>query len=138
MGPFDHSHAIIVDLGHFSPTSTTFSFVALSFAPISTYGPTNLPVVLSLVTVPENALGGLAYDPVCQISTQDHIVQWYAPPDDLFACFPVTRLRGFFRVPFSFSLAPLAHLVLIGKTAADPTQGAVMLEGTVSGNVSFA
>jgi hypothetical protein len=91
-----------------------------------------------LITIPDNGHDGFAYDPAFHLSSPDHIVQFYAPPDDLFACFPVAVHRGSFRVLFSFVLAPLAHLVLAAEVAAAPTQGNIMLQGTIAGNDSFA
>jgi hypothetical protein len=104
---------------------------------VSVYAPENLPILVSLLTIPDNGHDGFAYEASFRLSTPNQIVQFYAPPDDLFACFPVTIHRGSFRVPFSFVLAPSAHLVLVAEVATDTTQGQVFLQGTVSGNVSF-
>jgi hypothetical protein len=45
IGPITLGDAVIVGLGNFSPTSTTWSFVTLQFAPVSVYEPANLPIV---------------------------------------------------------------------------------------------
>lgn len=137
VGPLDFDHPDVIDLGTFSATSTTFSFVSLRFAPVSDYAPVNLPVVLALLTIPDNGSGVLAYQPHLHVSTQNDIGQFYAPPDDLFACFAVTVHRGAFLVPFPFVLPPSAHLVLVVTLPARPTQGNVFLQGTVSSNVSY-
>jgi hypothetical protein len=111
--------------------------VDLRFAPTSVFQPVNLPILISLITVPDDGHGGLSYAPSFHVSTNDLIVPWYAPPDDLFACFPVTIHRGSFLVPYSFVLSPGAHLIIAASLTAAPTAGAVHLEGTVSGNVSY-
>jgi hypothetical protein len=93
---FDNpAHPGVLDFGRFSPTSTTFSFVTLEFAQSSAYTPVHRPIVLNLITVPDNGSDGLAYTPVFRVSTADQIVQFYAPPDDLIACFVVSQTRGF-------------------------------------------
>jgi hypothetical protein len=91
----DPAHPVVLDFGCFSPTSATFSFVTLDFSPSSAYPPVRRPIVVNFITVPDNGSGGLAYTPVFHVSTADHIVQFYAPPDDLIACFVVSQTRGF-------------------------------------------
>jgi hypothetical protein len=75
LGPLDPDQPVVCDLGFFSVTSTTFSFVLLRFAATSVFQPANLPVVVSLITIPDNGHGGLAYEPEFHVSTQDAIVQ---------------------------------------------------------------
>jgi hypothetical protein len=102
------------------------------------YAPVNLSVVFCLVTVPDNGSGVLGYDPRLHLSEAGHLVQFSAPPDNLFAIFVLSQNRGAFDVSFSFSLAPLAHLVLIGDMAGTPTAGQVFISGAVSGHISYA
>jgi hypothetical protein len=112
--------------------------MSLNFPPHSADTPVHLPIVVSFITVPATGSGGFAYTPLLQFSIPGNTGQFYAPPDDLFACFIVSQTRGSDVVPCSFVLSPLAHLVLVADVAGTPTGGNIRIAGAVSGNISYA
>jgi hypothetical protein len=113
--------------------------VGLRFTQSTVYQPSPLPALASLITVPDDGHGGLKYGPHFYISSNpDPPKQFYSPAEDLLAVLFVTDTYGFGSVPFSFSLTPLAHLLVCASCIGDVGDGELWICGTVSGNVSSA
>jgi hypothetical protein len=104
------TETLYCDLGVFSTRAWTWSFVELKFAMNTDYQPYPIPVVLALVTGPDNGSGGLKYPPVLTFSGPDNLHRLFAPPHDLLLVTWVTdaRLGFFISIIHSCSLCTLA------------------------------
>jgi hypothetical protein len=137
LGSLTAEDSFAVDLGIFSPSSTTFSFVELKFAQPSIYEPTSIPALVSLVTIPDDDTGKIQYQPHFHLSSPGEVRQDHAPADDLLAFMFVTDTRGSVSILHSFSLTRSSHLVVSAQALGTPTSGELWVRDVLSGNIAY-